>query len=115
MHYPAKRVKCFIDISADDDLSSAVNIGGACSIAIEWPSAMTSATAIIQGCNTVDGTYLNIEATDGTALLVTVTVSTIAALSLDVYEELLASINFVKLLMVGAEGADRTIYFHLGY
>ena len=115
MHYPAKRVKCFIDESVDADLSSAVNIGGATSLAVEWPSAMTQVTALIHGCNTVDGTYVVVEDEGGNPLALTVTVSTISALTSADYEHMFKSINFIKLKMPGAEAADRTIYFHLGY
>ena len=115
LHYPAKRVSCLIDISEDDDLSSPVDISGGKSFAIEWPSAMDSATATLYGSNTIDGTYKVIEDEGGNAQAVTITANTIAVLSGVDYENLLGPINFVKLLTVGAETADRTIWWHIGY
>ena len=96
---PIVVVDALIDISADDDLSVAVDLGGLTLVAIQYPSAMTSSNATFSV--SVDGTNY---------FLLTGVSSTITVNNQDPLTPAeFAGVRYVKVITDGNEAADRTL------
>ena len=92
-------VSVLIDISADDDLSSAADLHGLTLVGIQYPATMTSSTATFS------------VSTDGTTYrLLTGISSTITASNQDpLTPSDFAGVRYVKIITDSGEGADRTL------
>jgi len=92
-------VEVLIDVSADDDLSSAADLHGLTLVGVQYPAAMTSSTATFS------------VSTDGTTYrLLTGISSTITASNQDpLTPSDFAGVRYVKVITDGNEGADRTL------
>lgn len=105
----SQRVKeALIDISADDDLSSVVDLGSNRLFALHLPAAFTSTAITFVVAPEVDGTYQALYDDAGNEISLTVAQGRtigITAVNLDA----LAACRFIKLVTGSGEAGDRTI------
>jgi hypothetical protein len=111
------RQKCLIDISASTTVSSAVLIGGAKAIALEFPSAWTGASPAVtfQGAHRVTDTFKAITDDAGAAIDCDVQTDGMVVLTADLVEHALRPFNYLKVVAGAAQGADREVNIHCGY
>lgn len=94
-----------IDVSEDDDLSSAGNLGPAALCGLVIPAGMTSTSITFQA--SVDGTTFY-DVYDSTNTQISVTIDSSAKIiKLDPAD--FVGLEYLKLVTGSAEGADRTI------
>ena len=94
-----------VDISEDDDLTNALDMRGKTLVGLIMPAALTSTSITFSGCETVDGTFVDLYDTSGTQISVTVAASRYILIDPADF----ASIRFLKIVMGSNELADRTI------
>ena len=97
-----------IDISADDDLSSVIDLGDNRLFALHLPAAFTSTTITFVVAPTVDGTYQALYDDAGNAISLTVAQGETIGIT-GTNAAALAACRFVKLVTGSSEIADRTI------
>lgn len=101
-----------IDISADDDLSAAVDLGDNRLFALHLPAAFTGTAISFTVAPTVDGTYQALYDDAGNAISLTVAQGETIGIT-GANAAALAACRFVKLVSNDNEAADRTIYLLL--
>jgi hypothetical protein len=104
-HYIVRRTAAHsVTIANGASASNALDIREFASGMIRLPSAMTGTAFAIHGCDTVDGTFVAIEGTDGNALAMTFAVSTWMTVP-----EAVFGASYIKFVSNGTEGAARSL------
>ena len=101
--------KVLIDITDDDQLSTAANIQGWRVVAVALPDALTGSALTFQ-IDPGDGTYRTVEDFDGTELSVTIAADKVVQIGdTDAGPIHLVGVN-IKVKSGSAEGGDRVVY-----
>lgn len=111
VHNKFNVVECLIDVSEDNDLSEAVNLGGRWLLGLEIPASWTAADITFMA--SMDGaTYKALVDETGAAVGVTVTADTIVGFS-GINPAVFLAARFLKIATSAGQAADRTLKFLL--
>lgn len=100
---------CLIDITADDDLSTAIDLEGCPLLGMLVPAMNGTPTLTPMACDTIDGTYLDLLDQDGSTSAVSIQAGASAfAVSSD-YLTPLAGYRFLKWKSTVPQTSDRTL------
>ena len=91
---------------------TSIQTGCSSILAIEMPAAFTGATLTFEGAHAKDGTYQQLVNSAGAAISLTATAGKIIVLTQDQMFQLM-SVEFLRPVSASAEGAERSLVFHM--
>lgn len=101
-------IDVLIDISEDDDLTSAFSFRDYRLMSIQIPSAWTAANLTFKVSDTQDGTFSDLYDSDGNQVVVTAAASQTVAVT-GAEATALSSCLWVKIATTAGQAADRTL------